>query len=82
MKIAAIYALMLAGLGGLIALVFIPPIQQFTNSTSERMVTALNTSGFADTPFAPIMHSWNLITVFLIIVCVVIIFVGASRREG
>jgi len=81
-KIGAFIALLLAGVGILVALPFLPSIQAFTNSSNERLSTALNTSGFADTPLAPIMHLWNVWALLLIIVCVVIIFIGVSKREG
>ena len=71
-------AILLVVVAFLVAIPFLPLIQEFTaNSTS--LNETLISSGFSETPFAPIMNLWPLWGLILIIICGAIIFVAGSK---
>ena len=80
MKIGGFIALLMAGVGLIVALPFLPIIQGLTDINAVGLNTVLNATAFASTPLAPIMRLWNVWGLALLIICVVIIFIGTSRR--
>ena len=79
--INGILGLLLAGIGIIVCLPFLPIVQGFTNTTNPALMASLNSSGMVDTPFAPIMHLWPIWGLFLIMVCVLIIVVSMSKQS-
>ncbi len=75
-----VIALMMAMIAFISGWMFLPVIQVSTNATNTGLTAALESSGFADTPLAPIIHGMPIWMMAFVALLVFIVFITVAKR--